>query len=526
MVKIVHYEVYADKGDGWRLEERFSSEQRHEAINLAKEIESDKYKVKIIKETFDVQDNSYIEATEYVGGLGSGKTAISSPNVSAAALRGEMAAVNRAPVSKPEIFSAILKLISIIILCLVFAIVLVTLLIPVVEAFASEEVTKPLLFLIFFAIFLGIAVPLVMKKVPWHVFTARTVKRAPLSEKTLYDKAQAIVRQYGLNDEFETSIAPVFPEAPLEYKRHIVSFLSEIIAGLDSGTSLQSSFSRLGVKLIVYGGCLELSRYSGLKITEANSLLYEAFKIIDGDNPDLEAFYDAKKSYRDNKVAVFLAGVGAFLMAQVIEERPRDTNILRITFDKWERLNRNSAEETAAALVEFDNKTEEDVVFSSQVNIKSTIQFFDQAIPGLEDDKARIRSEIRNIIFNLINKFSGGTTIEDNGITSVEFLKLTNAVRFAVEFYKDISIYQEELEDENLIFNNRCTIIPARKNEEINLSSYVDDLFEHTYDDEIIITPEIKDALEDSKYSFEFLGEKKLEKTGTLIALYKLQYEK
>ena len=49
MVKIVHYEVYADKGDGWRLEERFSSEQRHEAINLAKEIESDKYKVKIIK---------------------------------------------------------------------------------------------------------------------------------------------------------------------------------------------------------------------------------------------------------------------------------------------------------------------------------------------------------------------------------------------------------------------------------------------------------------------------------------------
>lgn len=213
-------------------------------------------------------------------------------------------------------------------------------------------------------------------------------------------------------------------------------------------------------------------------------------------------------------------------MAQVIEERPRDTNILRITFDKWERLNRNSAEETAAALVEFDNKTEEDVVFSSQVNIKSTIQFFDQAIPGLEDDKARIRGEIRNIIFNLINKFSGGTTIEDNGITSVEFLKLTNAVRFAVEFYKDISIYQEELEDENLIFNNRCTIIPARKNEEINLSSYVDDLFEHTYDDEIIITPEIKDALEDSKYLFEFLGEKKLEKTGTLIALYKLQYEK
>ena len=526
MVKIVHYEVYANKGEGWRLEDRFSSEQRHEAINLAKEIESDKYKVKIIKETFDVQDNSYIETTEYVGGFGSAKNA-SAPSISSPEFWQEESIESRRPaVTKPEIFSAILKLISIIVLCLVFANIFVTLLIPIIEAFASEEVTKPLLFLIFFAIFLGISVPLAMKKVPWHVFTSRTVKRAPLSEKTLYDKAQAIVRQYGLNDEFDSSIAPIFPEAPLEYKRHIVSFLSEIIAGLDSQTSLQNSFSKLGVKLVVYGGCLELSRYSGLGITEANSLLYEAFKVIDGDNPDLEAFYDAKKSYRDNKVAVFLAGVGAFLMAQVIEERPRDTNILRITFNKWENLNRVSPEEAKIETEEVEPRLDEDVIYSSKVNLKSGIQFFDQAVPGLEDDKLRMQGEIRNIIFNLINKYQGGTTVEDNGITSVEFLKLTNAVKFAIEFFKDISIYQDELEDENLIFNNRCTIIPARHNEEINLSDYVSDIFVHTYDDEIIITSEIKEALDGSKYNFEFLGEKKLEKSGTLIALYKLQYEK
>ena len=66
MVKIVHYEVYTDSGDGWKLEERFSNEQRYEAVNLAKEQEQNHKKVKIIKEYFDVQDNSYQETVEYV----------------------------------------------------------------------------------------------------------------------------------------------------------------------------------------------------------------------------------------------------------------------------------------------------------------------------------------------------------------------------------------------------------------------------------------------------------------------------
>ena len=61
MVKITHYEVYTDRGDGWKLEDRFSSEQRHEAINLAKEREQERVKVKIIREVFDVQDNQYVQ---------------------------------------------------------------------------------------------------------------------------------------------------------------------------------------------------------------------------------------------------------------------------------------------------------------------------------------------------------------------------------------------------------------------------------------------------------------------------------
>ena len=57
MVKISHYEVYTDRGDGWKLEDRFSSDQRYDAMRIAKEREAEKIAVKILKEDFDVQDN-------------------------------------------------------------------------------------------------------------------------------------------------------------------------------------------------------------------------------------------------------------------------------------------------------------------------------------------------------------------------------------------------------------------------------------------------------------------------------------
>ena len=54
MVKIIHFEVYADRGDGWKLVDQFSSDQRQEAVNLAKELEEDnRVAVKIIREIFD-----------------------------------------------------------------------------------------------------------------------------------------------------------------------------------------------------------------------------------------------------------------------------------------------------------------------------------------------------------------------------------------------------------------------------------------------------------------------------------------
>ena len=39
MVDITHYEVYVDRGNGWKLEERFPAEQRDQAIKYARDKE-------------------------------------------------------------------------------------------------------------------------------------------------------------------------------------------------------------------------------------------------------------------------------------------------------------------------------------------------------------------------------------------------------------------------------------------------------------------------------------------------------
>lgn len=521
MVKIAHYEVYSDKGDGWKLEDRFSSDQRHEAISLAKDKEQDKFAVKIIREIFDVQDNTYQETVEYISGL-SNKNDKNTPDISKGNIKinnsNDLNNNSVVSASNPNVSSAIMKLVVIIVLSLVFANVLVSLLVPVIEIFATEETAKNIMFVVFFIIFLILAVPLILKKVPWDAFVIRNDRNSHINDRKFFDKAEAIIRRYNLNDDYKETIAPAYPEAPLEYKRHIVDFLTQIITNLDSQVYIKDNFNKLGVKMIVYGGCLELSRYCGLIISEANSLLYEAFEIIDGKEADIQEFYEVKKTYKDNKVAIFLTGVGAYLMAQVIEEKPMDTNILKTTFARWEDLHRQQLE------AQDNNKEEVEIVFTCLGNIKSTIRFYNEENSAGSEVIDKINGDVRNIIFNVVNKYRGKNTIEKDDITSVQFTKLNDAVKFTIEVLKDIGIYQEASDNPDVFIECCASVLEVQTTEEVNLSPYIEDIFVHTFDNEIIVDDDIKKELAVGKYSVDFLGDKKLNKTKKTVALYKLIY--
>lgn len=540
MVKIIHYEVYADRGDGWKLVEQFSSDQRQEAVNLAKEIErDDKAAVKIIREIFDVQDNTYQESVEYVSGLSrKNKTKNSSGftfnNNYDGEYNVEYEKTNNDKNPSNSMLFALLKLFGIIFICLAFANLLVSLLEPLIEVFIPEDQRKKVLFVVFFAIFILATIPLILKKVPWGAFYGRNKHKKVINESRFFDKAEAIVRRYNLNDEFDDSITPVFPEAPLEHKRYIVDFLTEIMGSLDAEISLHDRFTKLGIKLVVYGGCMELSRYCGLIISEANSLLYEAYKILDGDNPDLASFYEAKRSYKDNKVAVFLTGVGAYLMLQVIKGEEMDSSVLKITMKKWIKQNTQPEEEPQTGTLpellaeepEAPKKPikEKQVVFKCIAGIKTGINFYDDEKEISVETESIVKGEVRNIISNLASKLGGGEVLENDTITTVAFDKLNNAVKFTIDYLNDIENYKEQSEENGLLLDNKCCILEMPSTEDVNLSPYLTDIFEQTYNNEIIVNDAIKDELTDSHYEFEYLGDKKLSRTAKTEALYKLQY--
>lgn len=539
MVKIAHYEVYTDRGDGWRLEDRFSADQRYEAVSLAKEREQARIKVKIIKENFDVQDNTYQETVEYI-------STSKIPSTTGKFARGGYSGSNNgggyvedmeedAPrleqhggFQAPGASAALLKLVSIIVVSLVLVNLFVTMLTPLVEQFVPEDIIRPIMFAVFFTLFLGITVPILLTKVPWQAFSPRISPRRarPVKEKKIYTKAESIIKWYNLNDEIEPAVAPVFPEAPLEYKKYIVSFLTEIVSQVDSASYLQDSFSKLGVKLIVYGGCFELSRHSGLRLSQANSLLYEAFKILDGDKTDLEAFYEAKKSYNDNKVAIYLTGIGAYLMAQIINNRPINSALLKKSFDRWEQQNQEITTRTEAYKT-AESKSESDVFADCQVNLQIDIEFMVPDRPDKEDVEEHIRGDIRNIIYNLVPKFNGFSVIEEKNITSIRFAKLNTAVRMAIEFYRDINIFQEKDEDDSYTIHAKCAITEVKPEGAPNLSDFTAAVLRQTFDDEIITTEPLKQLYEDldkSKYEFDYLGEKQFEGMEKPVLLYKILY--
>ena len=130
----------------------------------------------IIREIFDVQDNTYQESVEYIGGLGRKKKAKSSKVSSLFNnFNGEynveyVKTENEKSPPRNSMMMAIGKLVSIIILSLVFANLLVSLIEPVVEVVIPEDRRKSVMFVAFFVIFLLIALPLILKKVPWSAF--------------------------------------------------------------------------------------------------------------------------------------------------------------------------------------------------------------------------------------------------------------------------------------------------------------------------------------------------------------------
>lgn len=530
MTKIAHYEVYVDTGSGWQLVERFATEQRHEAYELAKEQEAAHNKVKIIKETFEISDNSYVEAVEYIStpaGKKGSKKSLSKIDYQ----KDSNEVVRDIADSRRNIYKALIKFIALILVSLIFANIFVSMIFPLLEIAVGEEHSNSLLFFVFFTVFLAMAVPLVLKNIPWYIFINQEEEnKENVNEAHFFERAQSLVKAFNINSDLTNLKTSAYPEAPLEYKQYLIYFLSEILSNLNVRSALQNPFSRLGVKFLVFGGCLELARYGGLKMSEANSILFDAFKITDGDKADLEEFYETKQSYSDNKIAIYLTGIGAFLMHQIITDQKLYTNVLNKAFAKWEEQrnpevqNKDRPSRVDETAKKADTPVAAEKTLSCRVSIKSDLKFLDASVPNQDDIANNTSGAIRAIIANLVEKYNGHDVVESAGVTAVDFDKIRDGAKFAIEYLKDIAAYIEENNDERIILRNCCALTQTGSETEPNLSHYVSDIFEHIYNNEIVAVKEIASVLEGEGCNFDFLGDKLLKESGISTELYKLKY--
>lgn len=530
MVKIIRYEVYSDRGEGWKLIDQFSGDERQDATFCAREIEDNGQAVKVIREIYETDDGSFQETVEYISGLKKNTKAkiVSVEDAIFEGLKGEynVEATPFKMLAENQVSKALVKLFLIVAFSLLLANVLTGLSVPIVEYMVPDEKRKSVLFFGFFVIFVVISGPLLFYKVPWNVFySLRKDDKEIINEKVIFRRATNLMTNYNLHDNGEEVITPVFPEASLEYKQYIIGYLTQILNNLESNIKIKESFNRLGVELIVYGGCLELAKYGRLKWAEVNSLLYEAIKVLEGNNVDLQAFYDAKRAYQDNKVAVFLTGVGSYLMSQVVRDIPMDANVLRMTMEKWMAFMNNGVEDHSEDDKKEDIITENfNIPFECLVNLRINVNIFDDEKEISSEEQASVHAEIHGWIASLKEKYCGSDVIEEGNITSVRFMDLGKAVQFTVELLPKFEEYKESQTQYNLIIDAKAAILEISSDKAVNLSNYISDVLEYAYNQEIIVNGLIKDELLESPYAFEFLGDKKLQKTEISVPLYKMSF--
>ena len=173
---------------------------------------------------------------------------------------------------------------------------------------------------------------------------------------------------------------------------------------------------------------------------------------------------------------------------------------------------------------EEEEQQDVDIVFTCVGSVKTTIRLDEEEMPDAQKLLDQAAADVRNIIFNLVSKFRGKNVLEQNEITSVEFNQLNDAIKFTIEVLQDVNVYREENGLSGVEIETKGNILEIQSIEDLNLSPYIEDIFWHTYDNEIIVDDNIKKELAVGKYSVDFLGDKRLNKSNKMVALYKLIY--
>ena len=104
----------------------------------------------------------------------------------------------------------------------------------------------------------------------------------------------------------------------------------------------------------------------------------------------------------------------------------------------------------------------------------------------------------------------------------MRFRVVANAVKFALACRKDINAYHDEIDNDNMLMRNCFALAAYKPEEEPNLSTFWTDMFEHIYNNEVVMTADVKNEMSGTGYTLDFLGEKNFKTLNISKELYKI----
>ena len=166
-------------------------------------------------------------------------------------------------------------------------------------------------------------------------------------------------------------------------------------------------------------------------------------------------------------------------MHQIIHDQKIYTKALNRAFDSWEtqrnpEVHNQQDEPKVKETAKIDSENNVNNINISNniekeddclVCIKSDLKFIDPSMPEQEKVAENISTAIRTIVSGFVQKYNGRNKNENKGITMIDFAKLHDATKFAVEYLKDIGEFLDKNGSEGFVLRNCCVIAKNLYNE-------------------------------------------------------------
>ena len=89
---------------------------------------------------------------------------------------------------------------------------------------------------------------------------------------------------------------------------------------------------------------------------------------------------------------------------------------------------------------------------------------------------------------------------------------------------EDINNFIEKNNEDNLVLRNCVAVIKDLYSDDNDKLTYIKDIFEHVYNNEIVVIKDFSQILDGEGFELEYLGNKVLKELKNSTELYKLKY--